>query len=146
MPYYLVGEQILLQDFQDQFVTRTFTFNNVFSLNYLKTFGKHTVDLGAYTEYYKAHYRRFGFRQNGLNPKTFYPGDGDGFVTDNGNNDFFVDAPQADILNAGLFSYFGQLDYDFDTKYGITGTVRRDASSRFAGSNRWATFWSVAGR
>jgi len=132
--------------FQDQFVTRTFTFNNVFSLNYLKSFGKHTVDLGAYTEYFKAHYRRFGFRENGLNPKTFYPGDGDGFVSDNGNNDFFVDAPQADILNAGLFSYFGQLDYDYDSRYGVTGTIRRDASSRFAGSNRWATFWSVAGR
>ncbi|MEO9512584.1 MAG: SusC/RagA family TonB-linked outer membrane protein [Flavobacteriaceae bacterium] len=131
---------------QNQFVTRTFNYNQVLSLNYLKTIGKHTIDFGLYSEYFKAHYRFFGFTENGLNPKTFYPGDGDGFVSDNGDNDFFVDVASADILNAGLFSYFGQLDYDFDTRLGITGTIRRDASSRFSSSNRWGTFWSVAGR
>jgi len=132
--------------FQEQDYRRQFSFNQVTSLNYNKSFGKHTFDLGVYTEYFKAHYQLIEFFANGLNPSTFFPGDGSSFVADNNNDDLFVDGINAELLNAGLFSYFGQLDYDFDARYGITGTVRRDASFRFADSNKWATFWSVAGR
>ncbi|MGV6845605.1 MAG: SusC/RagA family TonB-linked outer membrane protein [Lutibacter sp.] len=132
--------------FQDQQSTRQFTFNQVTSLNYNKEFGKNTINVGLYTEYFKAHYKTFGFREEGLNPSTFYPGDGSAFVSDNADNDYFVDSANANILNAGLFSYFAQADYDYDSKYGITGTIRRDASYRFAQSNKWGTFYSVAAR
>jgi len=132
--------------FQQQQYTRNFAFNQVTSLKYNKEFGKHTIDVGLFTEYFKAHLKTYGFFENGLNSATFSPGDGAGFVSDNSNNDFFVDNVNANILEAGLFSYFGQLDYDYDSKYGITGTVRRDASFRFAESNRWGTFYSVAAR
>ena len=131
---------------QQQQTRRVFTFNQVTSLNYANTWGKHSVDVGVFSEYFKAHLRSFGFRANGLDPKTTFPGDGAGFVGDNSSNDFFTDNANATIRNAGLFSYFTQADYDYDAKYGITGTVRRDASYRFAGSNRWGTFYSVAGR
>ncbi len=130
--------------FQDTF--RFFNFNQLTSLNYNKTFGKHTVDVGVFTEYFKAHYRSFGFTQEGLNPATAEPGDGAAFIGDNAENDAFVDTVRADLLDAGLFSYFGQADYDFDSKYGFTGTIRRDASFRFAESNRWGTFYSLSGR
>lgn len=132
--------------YQNQQSDRVFSYNQVTSLNYNKSWGKHTLDAGVFTEYFKAHYRTFGFTEEGLDPKTFFPGDGSGFIADNADNDLFSDAVNANILNAGLFSYFGQADYDYDAKYGITGTVRRDASYRFADSNRWATFYSVAGR
>ncbi len=132
--------------FQDQQTRRVFTYNQVTSLNYAKSWGKHSIDVGAYTEYFRAFLRTFGFRQRGLDPKTFSPGDGAGFIADNAANDFFQDSPNSTIRNAGLFSYFSQADYDYDTRFGITGTIRRDASYRFSGSNRWATFWSVAGR
>ncbi|NER14972.1 SusC/RagA family TonB-linked outer membrane protein [Leptobacterium flavescens] len=132
--------------FQDQNTTRTFSFNAVTSLNWNKTFGKHTVDASVFTEYFRAYLRTFGFFQRGLNPATFSPGDGAGFVADNAANDFFIDTARAQRRNAGLFSYFGQVDYDYDSKYGFTGTIRRDASYRFAASNRWGTFYSVAGR
>jgi hypothetical protein len=41
----------------------------------------------------------------------------------------FTYAPSvgASRIDAGLFSYFGTLDYDYDSKYGIAA-VRRDAS------------------
>jgi TonB-linked SusC/RagA family outer membrane protein len=126
--------------------SRQFTFNQVTSLNYNKEFGKNTINVGLYTEYFKAHWKTFGFNEEGLNPSTFYPGDGSAFVGDNADNDYFVDTANADILNAGLFSYFSQVDYDYDSKYGITGTVRRDASYRFAQSNKWGTFYSIAAR
>lgn len=131
---------------QQQQTSRTFTFNQVTSLNYGNVWGKHTLDAGVYMEYFKAHFRSFGYDANGLDPKTFSPGDGSGFVDDLGTNDVFIDIANANILNAGLFSYFTSADYDFDSKYGLSATIRRDASYRFAGSNRWATFYSVAGR
>src|SRR5690606_13887229 len=43
-----------------------------------------------------------------------------------------------------LFSYFGRVDYTYDRRYSIVISLRRDASSRFIGDNRWGTFWSGA--
>ncbi len=130
---------------QSQQSLRRFTFNNTTSLGYNKTLGKHTFGANAYVEYFKAHLRTFGYTQNGLDPKTLSPGDGSGFIRDNGLNDLFVPTVNADVIDAGLFSYFGTVNYDFDSRFGVTGTIRRDASSRFAKTNRWGTFWSVSG-
>lgn len=43
-----------------------------------------------------------------------------------------------------LLSYYGRLNYTYDSRYLLTATFRRDGSSRFAKSNRWGTFPSVA--
>jgi iron complex outermembrane receptor protein len=43
-----------------------------------------------------------------------------------------------------LISYFGRANYFYDDKYLLTATIRRDGSSRFAPSNRWGLFPSVA--
>lgn len=40
-------------------------------------------------------------------------------------------------------SYFGQARYDFRSKYLLSGSFRRDGSSRFAEGRKWGTFWSV---
>lgn len=139
------GAQNPTSGFQQQLSRRNFSYNQVTSLNASKSWGKHSVDAGLYTEYFKAHLRNFGYFARGLDPATFSPGDGDAIIpTANG---LFVDATSGvDILNAGLFSYFGAVDYDYDERYGFGATVRRDASYRFAASNRWATFFSVSGR
>lgn len=42
-------------------------------------------------------------------------------------------------------SYFGRVNYNFDNKYFLSSSIRRDGSSRFAPDNRWGTFWSVGG-
>ncbi|NCI47598.1 SusC/RagA family TonB-linked outer membrane protein [Sediminibacterium soli] len=42
-----------------------------------------------------------------------------------------------------LESYFGQVNYDYQSKYYVSGTVRRDGSSRFIKGNAWGTFGSV---
>ena len=134
----MAGSQSLSQ-------TNIFSINQVTSLTWNQTFDeKHNVTLAAYTEYFKAHYKTFGYNSVGLNPKTYYPGDGSSYVGDSSSNDVFVDTTSANLLNAGLFSYFSSLDYDFDGKYGFSATARRDASYRFSKSNRWGTFGSVA--
>ena len=42
-----------------------------------------------------------------------------------------------------LRSFFGNVNYNFGGKYFVTGTVRRDGSSRFI-NNRWGTFPGVS--
>ncbi len=41
-------------------------------------------------------------------------------------------------------SYYGRLIYDFDSKYLLTASIRRDASSIYSSSYRWGTFPSVS--
>jgi TonB-dependent starch-binding outer membrane protein SusC len=44
-----------------------------------------------------------------------------------------------------LASYIGRLNYDFDEKYLISATARRDGSSRLSSDDRWGWFPSVSG-
>jgi hypothetical protein len=37
-------------------------------------------------------------------------------------------------------SYFTRVNYDFDGKYSLSGSYRRDASSRFKDDYRWGGF------
>ena len=43
-----------------------------------------------------------------------------------------------------LLSYFGRVNYDFQSKYLISGTFRADGSSKFSKGNRWGYFPSAA--
>ena len=45
--------------------------------------------------------------------------------------------------NKTLEGYFMRANYDFDNKYYISGSVRRDGSSVFSAESRWGTFYSV---
>jgi TonB-linked SusC/RagA family outer membrane protein len=68
-----------------------------------------------------------------------------------------LDAGEKIIDNGGysnqwsLFSLFSKVDYDFDGRYILSGTVRRDGSSRFGQNNRYALFpafsaaWRLSG-
>ena len=42
-----------------------------------------------------------------------------------------------------LFSYFGQLNYSFKNRYFLSGSIRRDGSSRFGSDKRYGTYWST---
>ncbi|NIG56252.1 TonB-dependent receptor [Chitinophaga sp. Cy-1792] len=44
-----------------------------------------------------------------------------------------------------LQSYFGRASYNYDDKYFVQGSLRRDGSSRFGPLNRYGTFYSVSG-
>jgi len=128
--------------------TKEFNFTNIASLNYDKTFNEsHNLTLGAYFEYTKVHYLFKSQFQNGLNPLNYSPGAGTGYVPfSSATPNSFISTVAARKLTGGTLSYFGTADYDFKDKYGLSGTVRRDASYRFVEDNKWGTFWSVAGR
>lgn len=49
--------------------------------------------------------------------------------------------PTADYIGSqALYSYFGRVIYDFDSKYSITASMRADGSSKFAEGNKWGYF------
>lgn len=43
-----------------------------------------------------------------------------------------------------LFSYMARVNYDYNNRYLLTATIRRDGSSRFGSDKRWGTFPSVS--
>lgn len=55
----------------------------------------------------------------------------------------FTPAFPFDIPRQKLLSYYGRVVYTFVDKYILSGTMRADASSRFAEKNRWGYFPSV---
>jgi len=49
-----------------------------------------------------------------------------------------------DTTKSQLQSYYGRVNYSFQDKYLVTGTVRRDGSSKFGANNKYATFPAIA--
>lgn len=49
------------------------------------------------------------------------------------------------FYEASIMSYLANVNYDFDNIYYLSGSFRRDGSSRLGADNRWANFWSVSG-
>ncbi|MFP5438307.1 MAG: SusC/RagA family TonB-linked outer membrane protein [Bacteroidia bacterium] len=132
---------------QSESFSRSVALTTTTSLSYSKTFAeKHTFEAAAYTEYLRGLQKSFGYTQNGLNPIFYADGTANGWVPFQSSNTFYVPGASAGKATAGLFSYFGTADYDYDSKYGVSATVRRDASYRFTGDNRWGTFWSASAR
>lgn len=136
--------------YQTENTVRNILLNSTTRLNYNKTFAeKHTIDVSAFVEYFKAHAKSMQYTQNGLDPKLSAPGAGTGFIPHDptgGNPELYVPEVAAGKSTAGLFSYFATADYDYNKRYGFAASIRRDASFRFATTNRWGTFWSVSGR
>jgi len=124
-----------------------FNFNSITSLNYNKTFGRHSIDAAVYLDYLKSHYKATNQQQEGLNPLNWVFGAGSGYVAFNtATPAIYRPTISLGKITAGTLAYFGTVDYDFDNKYGVSGTIRRDASFRFSDENKWGTFWSVAAR
>ena len=144
----------VLEGDQSETYLRDFRFNSSLNLGWEKKFGpgeddaskKHRILANGYVEYVKAELKQFGYNQNGLDPRTFAFGDGSGYLQDSGADDLYVPTVFSGKNETGLFSYFGEFDYDYDNTYGFTAVVRRDASFRFTDDNAWGTFYSVAGR
>lgn len=133
--------------FESNSISRQFLFNNLYQLRYNKKFlDKHTIGVAANAEFNNSQLDFASIRRNGLNPKTYIPGTGSGYVSDTSANDTYVPVVSNYKVKFNMLSYFGSLDYDYDKKFGLSGTIRTDGSSRFDLGRQWGTFWSVGGR
>lgn len=107
-------------------------------LNYNKLFGKHSLNLMAGYSFLENVYKGFGAQRSGFTTDLFsYNNLGAGYNYRLGD----VYSYQG---KSNLVSFFGRLNYSYDGRYMLTGTVRRDGSSRFGDNNKWGVFPSAS--
>jgi TonB-linked SusC/RagA family outer membrane protein len=116
--------------------SRSLVYDNTLEFN--KSFGKHTVGAVAGTSFMDISYERLWGTKNNVLPN---------------GNDYFtqLDAALSDPKTGSykdlqkLFSVFGRVNYSYDDKYLFSATIRRDASSKFGNQYRNGVFPSVSG-
>ncbi|MEJ5055022.1 SusC/RagA family TonB-linked outer membrane protein [Sphingobacterium sp. MYb382] len=113
--------------------TFSYTFNQL--LTWSRDFNKHNVDVLLGHESYEYKYNLLSAQ------KTGFP-----------LGDQYELAPGSTIASANSYenketleSYFSRLQYNYDSKYFLSGSFRTDGSSRFKKGSRWGSFWSVGG-
>ncbi|WP_432709350.1 SusC/RagA family TonB-linked outer membrane protein [Pedobacter sp.] len=116
--------------------SRTFSYNMQQLLNYTKDFGNHHVSALLGHEYYDYKFEYLG--ASGYNFGIDNTNELGTVLNLNGNPNSYANT----YNNEG---YFFRTMYDYDAKYFVSASYRRDASSRFATENRWGDFWSVGG-
>lgn len=110
----------------------SYTFNQL--LNYNRKFGIHNVSGMVGHENYS-------YKYNYLTGMKIDQGFSDG------NTEWPNFASVSNLTsqedNATIESYLSKVAYDYDSKYFLTASLRRDGNSRFHESVRWDNFWSV---
>jgi TonB-linked SusC/RagA family outer membrane protein len=112
--------------------TEIFTYNFTNLLRYNKSFGENEIEVLAAHE--SNSWRRSfltGFKQQLVDP----------FSTEF-NNAVVTNPSTSYTRDYALESYFTQVNYNYEQKYFVTASLRRDGSSRFV-KDKWGTFWSV---
>ena len=121
------------------------------TLNYNRKFGKHSLDVvtGYTAEYYQLD--RFSIGNNFLinedfdlfntnNVFQFNPEELTRLADDEDPTAQFYVNGNEEVRQRALIGIIGRVRYDFDEKYAVTASVRRDASSRFSPDRRNAIF------
>jgi TonB-linked SusC/RagA family outer membrane protein len=112
-------------------------------LNYNKTFAeKHNVGVTLVSEYQKQQSKFFAGVGTDLLDE-FYS---QNLVT----GAYGTQESQGGITESGIMSYVGRVNYNYNQKYFLQGSVRRDGLSQLPTANRWTTFtgysagWNIA--
>jgi hypothetical protein len=113
---------------------RTFSVNQQYLLTYNKTFNDvHNVDILAGHESYDYKYQYlYGQREKLYDPNVPELGNG---IMNQSNNSY--------SRNYATEGWLFRAQYDYDGRYFVSASFRRDASSCFHPDNRWGNFWSV---
>jgi TonB-linked SusC/RagA family outer membrane protein len=134
-PTYENAEPSTVYSMNEQYNTQLeWTWTN--TLNYVKTFGdNHNLNV-------LAGYEAIDYKRNWMNASMA------GYVTTDMNawyiQDALGDASTKNVNSYGsinsLVSLFGKIDYNYASRYYISGTIRRDGSSKFGPNNRYGVF------
>lgn len=109
------------------------TWNNMLSFD--KNFGKHRIGVIASTEAYD-------YKSETLSAGTTgFPAPGLYEVSPGSTKE----TASSGTVRRRIESYFARASYNYDSKYFLEGSIRRDGSTRFASDKRWGTFYSVGG-
>ncbi|QZE14661.1 SusC/RagA family TonB-linked outer membrane protein [Halosquirtibacter laminarini] len=110
------------------------TLDNV--LTYTKSFEKHNFDILLGQSMRSEH--TFNMNGSGANAATDYVPTLNASATD----DERISSTVGDVRT---LSYFGRFNYNFDERYLVSASLRRDGSSRFSEKNKYAFFPSLSG-
>ena len=117
--------------------SRMFAINQQYLAEYKTDFGgtDHNIDvLAGYEQYNRKSQSLWGQKDHLFNPLVGELGNGDGTSgtrTSSGTNTY---------MSKG---FLARAQYDYANKYFVSGSYRRDASSRFAPGHQWGNFWSA---
>lgn len=114
--------------------TTTWTFNEL--LTYTKEIDKHHIDLLVGHESYDYEYN---YLTASMKDQKF---DGNFEL---GNYSNVNTTPKSYTNKYTTEGYLSRFNYDYDNKYFLSGSFRRDGSSRFHKDARWGNFWSIGG-
>ena len=115
---------------------RTHTLNLQQLLSYNKTFGEHHIDALLGHEYYNWKYSYLtAAKANMFSPNNPELG---GAINDRQSANSYTRR----YNNEG---FFARVQYNYGSKYYLSGSFRRDGSSRFHPDHCWGNFWSVGG-
>ncbi len=103
------------------------------TLHYLKSFGDH--EFSALLGYTMEHYNGYSSSMSGSGYPTDYIKTLNAATTISGSTT---------ESNWSMISYMSRLNYNYKSKYLLTGTIRRDGSSRFGLENKWGLFPSAS--
>jgi len=102
-------------------------------LRFNKSYGAHSVSaLAAHETFKQSFLQSQQFKQDVILPGIYTLNN---YLQSNGVSAGYENA-------SGLESYFGQINYNYDGKYYVTGSIRTDGSSRFI-EEKWGTFGSL---
>lgn len=114
------------------YTSKTLTSSN--TLNYARSFGKN--NLSAMVGFEAEKRNLMLLTASSHNYSTFkLPELSNGQANDNASY----------TLCATMLSWLGSVNYNYDNKYYLSASYRRDGSSRLSSDNRWADFFSVSG-
>src|SRR5699024_6373541 len=98
----------------------------------------HRVNIMGGYSYLKNVYEGFGAERRGFDTDLF------GYDNLGAGSDFRLGDVYSYKGEAKLISFFGRVNYVFADRYMLTGTIRRDGSSRFGENNKWGIFPSAS--
>ena len=109
------------------------TFNQLFTYN--RSFGNHNIDALIGHEWYSYDEKYLLGGKTGVPFGGLYELDAATTITSVGG--------ASDKYR--IESYMGRLNYDYNEKYYLSASLRKDGSSRFHKDSRWGNFWSIGG-
>ena len=130
-PYY--GSYASSNGIVYKYHTRNMSWNHQQLLNWEDSFGDNNIQAMVGHEYYRSkYYYLYGSKSNQFDPTNTELA---GAITDKSSSSYITDY--------NTEGYFGRVMYDYDGRYHLSASFRRDASSRFHPDNRWGDFWSA---
>ena len=109
------------------------------SVSYSKQVRDSRFNIAVFNEVVKRKFSGFGYTGFGL-LGPFKNGSG---ITPGTSSNGFIPVVTSTATENAILSYFAIGDYSYKNKYYLSGTVRRDGSSRLADNNKWTTFGAV---